>query len=391
MELHEKILTEINQLKSLLISKNSFDICQDLEGMSLAFFYYSRWFNDSISSDFAHKLLKQIINKKYYTIRHSYITGACSSAWLMSHLERENFIKTKHNFYNSIDNWLDTELNTLLKGRNFDFLHGATGIVNYFLEKEERQDSIIKFIRNLYDSQISNKKHNHSKWEFYNPVSNQSCYNLSLSHGMSSVIIILCKCYEKGIEKELCEELITKSINFILQNELYNDDLKSMFPSAIFSDKIHEQNKKGSRLGWCYGDLGIGFALLKVYKVTKREDYYEKAKVIFLNCSNRRTFAETLVRDFAFCHGSIGLAHIFYRLYLEFNLPIFKDASDYWMAITLKMKRFPNSVSGYKSYFGSVGWKEEWGLLEGITGVFLVSSGIYMMKDPKWDQYFLLS
>jgi hypothetical protein len=161
---------------------------------------------------------------------------------------------------------------------------------------------------------------------------------------MSSIIIILSKIYNRyKIEK--AKELIEKGVAFILNQKLPKDNFHSIYPSLALesTDKLYS-----SRLAWCYGDLGIGFALLHAGRVLQKNDWIDEAIQTFTHAALRRNLKQNGLVDASFCHGTAGVAHIFNRLYIDIGIKLFKDASDYWFEETLKMAKFNDGLVGYK-------------------------------------------
>jgi hypothetical protein len=112
-----------------------------------------------------------------------------------------------------------------------------------------------------------------------------------------------------------------------------------------------------------------------------------------LHATKRRGLQKNGVVDAGICHGTAGIAHIFNRFYRDTQLDSFKHATDYWIDQTLKMAKFKDGLAGYKSWQGHEnGWKNEYGLLEGIAGIGLVlHSYLHPEIEPTWDSCLLLS
>ena len=143
-------------------------------------------------------------------------------------------------------------------------------------------------------------------------------------------------------------------------------------------------------MAWCYGDLGIGIALLQVRKILEKKEYEKKGLEILLKSTQRRNYNETLVTDAGICHGSAGIALIFRRMYYEIGRKEFKEATQYWINQTLHFSRFEDGLAGYKTYIKD-GWKNDYSLLMGISGVGLVLLSYLENDKQDWDEMFLLS
>lgn len=212
-------------------------------------------------------------------------------------------------------------------------------------------------------------------------------YNLSLSHGMSSTISFLSElALIKKFRKD-CIHLLKKSTNYILSYELPKSS-KSLFPNRILEDGSADQN---SRLAWCYGDFGIGLALLKASKVLKDEELREKALFILEHTTCRKVKKDTFVIDAAICHGAFGNAQIYTFLYNETKNELYKESARYWIQYGMNMSVHDDGYAGFKQWEGnSEEWSPKTSLLEGIAGIGL-SIIDYLSEEPNtWDKCILL-
>jgi lantibiotic modifying enzyme len=212
---------------------------------------------------------------------------------------------------------------------------------------------------------------------------------LSLSHGLFSKIVLFSKCYKQNICPKLSKELLEDSIQFLLNCKNPIGSV-SVFPSRI----IEKSKTNFSRLSWCYGDLGISIALWQAGEALQNKEIKREAIDICLQTTKRFTQEETGIEDLGFCHGTAGIAHIYNRMWRYTGIEEFKTAYDYWIQETLKMAKYKDGLAGYKSYkseeFG--GWKNDYGLLEGIAGIGLVlHSYLHPEEEPHWDRCLLLS
>ena len=64
----------------------------------------------------------------------------------------------------------------------------------------------------------------------------------------------------------------------------------------------------------------------------------------------------------------------------------------YWIGRTLSMAKFEDGLAGYKTWQGAErGFRNEYGLLEGIAGIRLVLLAYLSDEEPTWDECLLLS
>lgn len=140
--------------------------------------------------------------------------------------------------------------------------------------------------------------------------------------------------------------LLNGAIRYLLNNQLDASLYHSTFPNGV----IESESPSNSRLAWCYGDLGIGMALYLAGKTTNNINWESKALEVLLRTTKRRTDDLTLVVDAGLCHGAVGIAHIYNRMYGYTKNIIFKEASDYWFSKTLDMAKFDDGLAGYKAW-----------------------------------------
>lgn len=335
-----------------------------------------------------------LINDGYF--QHTFCSGIGGICW-----EIEYFVKNKsleidsNETLSDLDEFLAKKMFSDLEDNdNYDFLHGAIGIGIYFLNHFSSPKSKIyltEFIEKLekkgiyeYDGSL--------KWiSTVNEENNtkKEVFNLSLSHGMPSIIIFLAKAYKNDISKNLVKRMLESLVKYILKNRHNHQVYGSYFPSWLCENEI----KGKSRLGWCYGDLGVALALYQAGVSLKNKVWYEFAIEIFIHSAERRDLINESVNDAGLCHGTAGIAHIFNRMYRNTGIEKFKETHEFWIKETLKMAKFEDGLAGYKTFYGEKygGWKNEYGLLDGIAGIGLALISSVSDSDSKWDECLLLS
>jgi lantibiotic modifying enzyme len=153
------------------------------------------------------------------------------------------------------------------------------------------------------------------------------------------------------------------------------------------------KSKTNSRLGWCYGDLGIALTFWQVGKLLDYPKFKTEALEIMRHACNRKDLQKNAVNDCGLCHGSAGIAHIFRRFYWESNDASFKTAADYWTQVTLDMATHEDGLAGYCAFRATEEkkWITEYGLLEGIGGIGLALLGAIQSEVSDWDKSLMMS
>lgn len=280
----------------------------------------------------------------------------------------------------------------LLSKGNYDFLHGSLGILLYFIKnvKNDRDMNIVLDAIQVLD-RIAIKDNNKIKW-MSKDFSDNEIVNLSLSHGLSSIAIILSRIVKSNIELTNCSDLLRGTINYILEQGIDHKKYGSYFSS--YAIESINNNVLKSRLAWCYGDLGIALALWRAGKALNEVHWTTKAIEILRFSCTRKMPQSTGVNDACICHGTAGVAQIYKRLYLETQIPEFDNTYKYWINETIQMASYENNKATYKFWKGNkIGWSKDLSLINGIAGIGLVLMS-YLNEDLKftaWDELILVS
>jgi len=383
-------LDEITKLLSKCEIKN-ISLLMGLSGINVALFYRNNNYEEIIIKNI-EKIISEI-NKGFSY--HTHCSGISGFAWSLKYLINKGFIKEKDcTILNQINPFLYKKMIKDLENKNFDFLHGAIGVGLYFISDLNNKSSLAhvgELVDKIENLSIKDDKRI-LKWESTVIDSNNNLklvYNFSISHGIASIIAFLTKTYQKRINKTKSKKILTGAINYLLKNQNDISKYNCYFPSWI-SD--NEENKQ-SRLGWCYGDLGISVALYNASKVLKDTALEKFALKVLHYSANRRDLQKEFVVDAVLCHGTAGIAHIFNRMYWNTKDEEFKEAANYWFKKTLEMSKFPDGLAGYKAHYTEEngGWQNEYGILEGIAGIGLALHSWVTQTEPTWDECLLLS
>lgn len=249
--------------------------------------------------------------------------------------------------------------------RNYDFLHGALGVAMYFANNPQYIEATLLGLKNT-----AIEDGYRLKWLSSLGIDKPDGYNISLSHGISSIIVYLSRVYRSGAMTALNKQLLDGAVNYVLSQEIDRYLYGSCFPSQSLEngDSIAR-----SRLAWCYGDLGVAAALWQAGKVTGNKDWQDKALDVYRFSAGRMDLQDAMVHDAGLCHGTSGIAMMYAYMYRETSDPQFGNARDHWIAQTLAMSKFPDGPAGYKQLSmdddKQSRWEDCYLLLEGIAGI----------------------
>jgi lantibiotic modifying enzyme len=299
------------------------------------------------------------------------------------------------------ESWLD-DLNPMIKTflknqllkKKYDLLRGATGSVIYMLDYCLDKRYIKIYVDSLFDNAIW-ESDNSCYWIFYSFNEDkqileytENIVNLGLAHGMTGIISVLSKIHALGIEKEKTYLLIQGAINYVLKTESYTQI--SQFCGIVNTEGNEKQNS--SRLGWCYGDLGVGLSILKAGLCCDNPGWKNKGNSICLK-TLERTVDNAYLDEHGVCHGYFGTMHMYNRIYNITKNTKFLEARNYWFDLALEKRDFGLDDLGlFQIDHEPNGFLKKYttpGLLLGLAGVYLCNASIEQINYP-WDSIFLL-
>lgn len=399
----EKKLKEISEILDREVENNKqIGVLSGITGIALFNFYYSKYLDIDDHADKGVELLNESVNRINEGYQFpTFCTGIAGAAWVFDHLAEEDFMEAENDeLLSELDEFLYAVMENDMKTGNYDFLHAAVGYGYYFIKRlrNTQSDELKKryetFLSNFLDmlKDSATEDPNGLKWESTLDIeTGLRGYNLSLSHGLSSIIIFLAKLMQFDALKEKTTPLLDGALSYLLSNEYKSETRPVHFPSWVMLDE--EEAKEGSsRLAWCYGDIGPGLALLHTSEALNREDLKEKALNILRFSAKRTQPDDTGVRDAGVCHGSYGNAQIFNRLYKKTGEEIFKNAASFWIDHGLETAIHEDGFAGYKQWRGKdEEWLPENNLLEGIAGIGLAIIDYLADFDTKWDECLMIS
>jgi len=268
----EKKVKEIYDILEHFDAKDqNLGVLAGTSGISLFQFYYSRLTDDDDAADRGVETITQTIQE----INNGYAfptfcTGIAGAGWVLELLNEEEFIDIDSDeLLADLDDYLaKTMVGDITKG-DYDFLHGAIGYGFYFLKRYQNTNSdllkarykehILSLIKSLRDT--SKVEDNKRYWKTtLNKEDGLVGINLSLSHGLSSIINFLSRVYVHDDFKNHAHDLLVQTTNYILSHKYHDLTNATLYPSWIYDEM---QEKPTGRLAWCYGDLGIGEEILR--------------------------------------------------------------------------------------------------------------------------------
>jgi hypothetical protein len=212
--------------------------------------------------------------------------------------------------------------------------------------------------------------------------------NFGLAHGFPAVIGVLAQAVASGaLDEPLAARCLAAAHDgFARLMAVVRPAGGSRYPTTIDARRYLDD----SRLGWCYGDPGVGAALTVASQVLDEPGWRAEAEAIALACA-RRDVATAGVVDPGICHGSAGLVLMFRRFHERFGHPELLEAARHWARVTLDFRRAPTEFFSGWSAYSPDGYRaaREW--LTGATGVAMTLLTALTGTSPEWDRTLLLS
>jgi lantibiotic modifying enzyme len=367
-------------------------------GIALFLYDLSAFLNDQHFANIADNILYDCfdcLNEGYNF--PTFCSGIAGLGWTLEHLQNRDIISIEdENMLDKIDEFIYEKMTIDFANNNFDYLHGAIGYGFYFMKRcknAKNANSRKKFIQYLGYSineieKLAKKDTNGLGWlssQILTSFENRITYNLSLSHGMASIIGYLTRVSTFPELSEKCSSLINGSIGFIQQ--FRREDSTWNYPHYISQDKSTYDNSVG-RLAWCYGDLGLGLTLYNVGNKLMDKGLIKTSLQTLQKCALKTDVRISDIIDAGLCHGAFGVAYIFQKIANETNEAIYSKASQFWLDQGLLMK-IDDKVSGGFQHWLPDGWKNSYGILNGISGIGLSLLSILGINN-NWDECLML-
>ncbi len=159
--------------------------------------------------------------------------------------------------------------------------------------------------------------------------------------GHAGVILVLARVIERGWGAARERELLGASVETQLSHRQSGQPF--LYP--------YEVGKTGSRLAWCYGDLGVALALRKAARALDSDDWASASSEAVRTAASASIEA-SLVVDAGLCHGAAGVALVFSNFTDE---PLAIEAANRWWSLVARFAFTTRAV----------------GLLEGLAGIAL--------------------
>lgn len=396
--LHHKLAEISEVLRGKYKESDQTGVLAGTSGIALFQFYYSKFLDTDEFADTGVEILTDCIERinNGYGFP-TYCSGLAGTGWVIDHLEQQDFMDAGGDeLLAELDNYLHNVMVSDIKEANYDFLHGALGYGFYFLKRYENTTSVLQkkqyenYLSELITllNELAETDGNKVRWlSVLDRETGEKGYNLSLSHGMSSIVNFLARLRKHDIFRNQTDSMLKGGIAYILSHKSDDNNSASLFPSWVQNEG---DDGRASRLAWCYGDLGVGVSLWQAAKSLDDKELGNTAVETLRHAARRTSPESSMVRDAGVCHGSFGNAQIFNRMHAETGEEAFRKAAAFWIKDGLEKAVHKDGYAGYKQWKGmDAEWRGELALLEGIAGIGL-SIISYLSGDNSWDECLMI-
>ncbi len=369
--------------------QQNMSLVSGVAGISLFKFTYYKYFREGTFDLAYNDRLNNLIESSANIDYPAFAGGKSGINWFFSFLYSQGVLDANDWKLITGDNQtLAIAAINFLQNDYYDPLHGGIGIARQLLYL--KNNISVSFFSRVFETLnhiLSKGGDMFRHFNTDNGVLELNKTNLGLSHGITGILKFCIDCYNKGVCKQQSQTFALNIIDYLIGNTL-SDRTKSYFASINDSKSPSQQ---ASRLGWCYGDLGIAYILFKAGTTFNDENVKNFALDVLYHSTERRQYEQTQVTDAGICHGSSGIAHIYNRLWDKTKDAVFAEACRYWIKRTIEYSMYPDGIAGFKAYSNvRYMYENNVGLLEGATGVGLVLLS-YLTKNFDWDYCIMLN
>lgn len=365
-----------------------------LAGETIFFAYLYLHSKEDKYKEKARSLVDDLLKKfEEDKIGLAHCSGISGIAWSINHLIDLKIIEADSRImFFDINQYILKFAKRDLSFGNWDFLHGALGVVAYIIDLpyyKDYQNELEGLIQLLYE-QGEKPSEKTIRWKAFNVTpEKEKEYSYGLSHGAPSILAIVIKCYKKGIHRKLSKKIARFILNDMLL-EVFENKKECYFPGVINS----KGERSNTRLSWCYGDLSIAIILFQFSETFKDKKTLKLANEVALHTTNRPIYTPSIT-DAGICHGAIGNAYMFSILYQKTKNKIFITVANKWLERGLEMGNHKTGLAGFRiltNKLGQSSFETETGILEGISGIGLC---LIHFINPElrsdWNKFLLLS
>jgi hypothetical protein len=215
-------------------------------------------------------------------------------------------------------------------------------------------------------------------------------HDLGLAHGVAGVVSLL---------GEICRiapaQIAARARGLLGGATAWLLDQRLPRPGAGFPAKREpDLALTPTRSAWCYGDPGVGVALLAAGRAVGSSLWQEEG-LATLRTAAARPCSAAGVKDAGLCHGATGLGHIFHRAYRASGDEALGAAARDWFTWALEQRKPGEGVGGFRTWApitddDNFVWSDDRSLLTGAAGIALSLLAATAKVPPDWGRVLCL-
>ena len=279
--------------------------------------------------------------------------------------------------------------------RSFCYAEGLIGLGVFLLERPESEQNnlalgrIVQHLRSLSQQIGAGVSWLRSRESFpYGARPATDVYDLGVPRGVAGAIAFLARATLRPSLRAISEPLLRSAVSWFEQQQSAAHAWGRYGAHFAPGDAA----PPATRLGWCYGDLGISLVLLGAARALGDVQLEQRA-IELAALSSLRSGVDTEIEDAGFCHGAAGAGHLYARLYAATGDQRFMRVAQRWFDVALAMH--PGDDGQFSAFYSSAESLEfqrraRPGLLMGNAGIALCFLSACRAVAPDWDRYFLL-
>jgi len=357
-------------------------------GAALFYAYYAELTERDDHADRVHRIVDDALAAlATRALPPAHGGGIAGIAWTLHHLDQRGLVDASGDTLDAVDELLCRALVHDVRTGARDFLHDGLGAVLYLGERAASpavHAALVTAIAELERTAVRDDRG--ARWS----DGTKGTFNLGLAHGNPGILALVAHLHRAGVAPARTGTLLADGVRWLRSTRCPDPGTGSHFPIAVDASGA-PTHRISSRLGWCYGDLGVAVALLDAGVALADSTLVADAVALLHHTLAHRTADDGQVLDAALCHGSMGIAQIYRRAYHITAEPELLVGADRWIDHGLSLARFTDGPAGFK-YCMADGYVPSHSLLQGVAGIGLaLLAAIGPSSESAWDRSLLLS
>ncbi len=349
-------------------------------------------------------LLDRLINVFHEKdLNPGFIEGFEGVLWTLNCLEEAKIIDDSKEFAEDLMPYFKQSLEYDIKKFFFDALHGSINKIQYLISSMgSTNPMVIGFVNDFIDSLYDNRESDGDCIFWYDEGIEEETkvVNLGYAHGLPSLLVFLLKLKEHGFKHDKTDILIDGIAKSLLTFK-FKSKSDSIYPATYRIDG--ENDNLSSRLAYCYGDLGVAYAMAYYGTSSNQKELKVEAEKIINHICHRTIANSGILRyeyyhffDTGFCHGIAGIVYILTLIDRLLPSDLIKERISYWrselksnLSIQLKIREEIRLPQYLQPYSGDPYVFEAQSIFTGYSGTGLVLLSLFY-ETYDWSDFFVL-